>query len=475
MPQGSEFDYSKLWKLLQVRNVKKTELQARTGITPSTLARLGHGEPVSLRTLGKICDALEVRLDDVVSYSPHDGSRARSGTFISNRSEAIHRWYPYLEGYSKGLVENELTHLPEIKSVYDPFSGAGTTPLVASMNGITSYYSEVNPVMQFVANAKINVASQVTSSPNLIQAYADCVSNIENGLPSPAKWPSDAGLGSFSRFFPEDALRGINEYNEYLKSVDQGPIHELLQLALLCVAVPISKMVRRGDLRFATEKEQGKAVIPFWPALIAKLNEILNDLIELTANEFAQSTLVSSDAREAEIPSRVEAIITSPPYLNGTNYFRNTKLEMRLLNVISNESQLGELYRRGITAGINNVSKMRPLPGEPSLALVPILEELQNRAYDKRIASMVAGYFTDMRSVAHRMWDLLVDEGVLILDIGDSQFAGVHVPTHELLEQEIIGAGFAPVNHTILRTRHSRNGMHLTQRVMRYRKTGGRR
>ena len=86
--------------------------------------------------------------------------REKGGTFLLNKTEPIHRWYSYVEGYSSCLVTEELKKLltlnPKIKTIYDPFCGTGTTALVASTHGIKSFYSESNPFMQTVIETKIN-------------------------------------------------------------------------------------------------------------------------------------------------------------------------------------------------------------------------------------------------------------------------------------------------------------------------------
>ena len=75
-------------------------------------------------------------------------NRGLSGTFALNKTEPIHRWYKYDEGYSSEFIINEFDHIPiEVKTIYEPFGGSGTTPLVASQFGIQSYFSEINPFM----------------------------------------------------------------------------------------------------------------------------------------------------------------------------------------------------------------------------------------------------------------------------------------------------------------------------------------
>ena len=93
-------------------------------------------------------------------------SKAAAATFKLNKGESIHRWYSYLEGYSSCLIDDIIMEIgPEnIRAIYDPFCGTGTTSLVASSYGIKSYYCETNPFMQKVIEAKINCVKRLRDS-----------------------------------------------------------------------------------------------------------------------------------------------------------------------------------------------------------------------------------------------------------------------------------------------------------------------
>ncbi|MPL99758.1 hypothetical protein SDC9_45979 [bioreactor metagenome] len=58
--------YKKLWKLLIDKNMKKKDLRAATGISTTTLAKLGKDENVSTDILAKICKALECDVGDIM-------------------------------------------------------------------------------------------------------------------------------------------------------------------------------------------------------------------------------------------------------------------------------------------------------------------------------------------------------------------------------------------------------------------------
>lgn len=58
--------YKKLWKLLIDKNMKKKDLRAATGISTTTLAKLGKDENVSTDILAKICKALGCDVGDIM-------------------------------------------------------------------------------------------------------------------------------------------------------------------------------------------------------------------------------------------------------------------------------------------------------------------------------------------------------------------------------------------------------------------------
>lgn len=61
-----KFSYNKLWKLLIDKGWTKTKLRQETGISSSTIAKLGKGENVTTDILLKICIALDCKIEDII-------------------------------------------------------------------------------------------------------------------------------------------------------------------------------------------------------------------------------------------------------------------------------------------------------------------------------------------------------------------------------------------------------------------------
>ena len=64
--------YKKLWKLLIDRDLKKKDLREMTGISPSTIAKLGRNENINTEILIKICRALDCDITDIMELVPID-------------------------------------------------------------------------------------------------------------------------------------------------------------------------------------------------------------------------------------------------------------------------------------------------------------------------------------------------------------------------------------------------------------------
>ena len=70
-----EASYKKLWKLLIDRDMSKTDLRLKAGISTMALAKLGKNENVSMEVLKKVCMArLYQVIGNVITFSVRQGA-----------------------------------------------------------------------------------------------------------------------------------------------------------------------------------------------------------------------------------------------------------------------------------------------------------------------------------------------------------------------------------------------------------------
>ena len=58
-------DYTKLWKLLVDKKLKKKDLASITGLSSSTISKLSSNQNVNTEVLVKICSALQCDISDI--------------------------------------------------------------------------------------------------------------------------------------------------------------------------------------------------------------------------------------------------------------------------------------------------------------------------------------------------------------------------------------------------------------------------
>ncbi|MDL2205614.1 helix-turn-helix transcriptional regulator [Eubacteriales bacterium OttesenSCG-928-N13] len=63
------FTYKPLWKLLIDKEMSKRELMKATGISKSTIDKMGRGETVSLDIVDRVCNYFSCKVEDVIEHS----------------------------------------------------------------------------------------------------------------------------------------------------------------------------------------------------------------------------------------------------------------------------------------------------------------------------------------------------------------------------------------------------------------------
>lgn len=58
--------FDPLWQTLKAKGMNKGDLQKLTGLSSTTIAKIGKNESVTLDVVDRICEALKVPIEDVV-------------------------------------------------------------------------------------------------------------------------------------------------------------------------------------------------------------------------------------------------------------------------------------------------------------------------------------------------------------------------------------------------------------------------
>ena len=74
------FSYNKLFKLLIDRGINKKTLREMSGISATSVAKLGKGGNVNTDVLLRICGALKCEVGDIMEFIPNPESETLEAT-----------------------------------------------------------------------------------------------------------------------------------------------------------------------------------------------------------------------------------------------------------------------------------------------------------------------------------------------------------------------------------------------------------
>ena len=397
-----------------------------------------------------------------------------SVTFKGGKKEPFARWYPYLEGYSTQYVESILNkYAPNSTSVLDPFAGTGTTPLTVAQRRKKAYFCEINPVLQYISLTKMrirrlryversNVARELLAATESLQKLDDYTRSRELAQSYEQAF---ADSQFFSDTVYDQVLRTRSWINEV--EIEKPMLANLITIATISALVPASRMKRAGDLRYKTAKESNIHAVRLTDCIQDNIEKMAQDIQGDAQGLRTEPILICENARSLDTVSSLglDAVITSPPYLNGTNYFRNTKIELWFLKCLKTKDDLSNFRASSLTAGINDVTVAKT-----PIALHPDVEKtvsvLERNAYDSRIPRMIASYFDEMTCIFRAIRKHLTSCATLAIDIGDSCYAGIHVPVDQLLSECFRDLGYEQEDDVTLRQRRSRSGTLLKQSLL---------
>lgn len=392
-------------------------------------------------------------------------------TFKDSKELPIHRWYPYVEGFSATWIQEMLNEFcKKDMNVYDPFGGSGTMNVEASKMGMKSYFSEMNPFMRFILNSKVNIVKSIQNDKDFylnemeqVKTYIESTAFEKDSLKDLLEEKYVFMLDK--KYFEQEDLKQLRTIYEIADGSNLSEeVRELVKCAAACVTVDTSNMTRRADLRRRRSNEYLTRVVDVRKQFLEKWKQFAED-IKCVSTLYECANCISCDAREKNqnYLEMFDFVITSPPYINGTNYIRNTTLELVLTGKNVDEKDLRKLKEKTVCGGISDASSARL----QDMIVFPFVEEVAEKldvaSKDKRIPLMVRCYFSDMYKVFESVYAMMKNGAKFALDIGDSKFYGVYVPTDEILCALAIMVGFKIVSQEKIAERFSRDKTMLKQ------------
>ena len=369
---------------------------------------------------------------------------------MANREAPVHRWVPWIAGYSKHFVEDAVDRFTEGSSVVlDPFAGVGTTLVEADLAGHEAVGFEINPYASFAAQTKLN--AHRIDPVRLREAALAFESFMENALASDVQ-PRTAPPAAFrtrAPFYSAKVQHKVLLALDFIGSLDKGAA-DLFRLAFAASMVDFSNYSYEPSL--GRKAAAGRPEVDDFPvagALSAKVRQMADDIAwyrrERAAGPRPEGRVLEKsflDGYRNIDEGSVDLLITSPPYLNNYHYNRNTRPHLYWLGFCSSPRDMKRLEELNFGtywqyARDRDRVELDPAIGDPDIRRT--LDELREKNPQKGTyggrgwANYAALYFNDCaRFVLGAKWCLRSGATALVV-IGNSILQGVPVPTDRFL------------------------------------------
>jgi hypothetical protein len=415
------------------------------------------------------------------------GTGFRDSAFGRNRELPVHRWVPWIAGFSAQFVDDCLSrYLPANgktnRWVLDPFAGVGTTLVQAYAHGINVVGFEINPYAALASKAKLHAVkidaatlrAQVVGFEKFMKRHGTST----NGHPR-SKPPS--GFSGRTQLFSPAVERKVLFALDYINAIQVAAIRDLFRLALGSVMVSFSNYSYEPSLTRRSAVDKGPIEdAEVGPLLSLKLKVMGNDvewlqeklrkLAHRPHGKVHADTFFSAVEKLGE--SFVDLVITSPPYLNNYHYPRNTRPQLHWLGFASGrgyrsareDSSFGKFWQT--VRDQDPVGLTFHLP-----SLQKTIAEIRDRNTEKGAyggpgwANYVATYFNDTYRFCTVLSQLLKPDAAAVIVLGNSIIQGVEIKTDQFFGgvAEICGLTF---EDTIL-LREKRTGTSIIQSSVR--------
>jgi hypothetical protein len=379
-------------------------------------------------------------------------------TFKYNMAMGRHGWLRLTPAYSVKLV-NEILKGYDCNNlnVFDPFSGTGTTGIVASKKGHKSILNEINPFLVWIANLKIKNYTDIERQ-KVMAMFVNIVGNINKYI-NEENWCPD--IFKIDKWWNRNTLIILSAIRaSIVDNIGEPKLsneYNLIWIAFCKIIIETSSAsFNHVSMSFKSEPiEYEKEYI------INHFIKIMDYIVDSTKENInGQVSIVNSDSRTMKGIYDVDIVITSPPYPNRISYIRELRPYMYWLKFIENTKDSSDIDWKCI-GGTWGAATSKLLTWKPEtiidfkdLQITVELIEKTNEKNSKLLSIYVYKYFYDMFDHICNLYKLLNNNADIYYIVGNSTFFNINVDSDNLYKKMFEKAGFTNISSQIIRKRN---------------------
>jgi DNA modification methylase len=350
----------------------------------------------------------------------------------------------YLDRYPAKMVTTLAdkiisSYVEDNSVILDPFCGSGAILKAAIKKNCQVYGMDINPYAILLSSVKLK-GFDIKDANNFLEIIISECKKTKSQLATT--------LQNMNYWFTPKTLEKLNKlrYHLHYKKAANSKEGQAVLLAFALTIRRVSRADQRSPKPFISkvsiERTKGRHLDPYIEIIeiLEKLSGLYGDVVNPN-NIFLDCADCTNSATFKIEKKSITHIITSPPYINAQDYFRNSKLELFFLEGILNFNVL-DIKQSFIGTESGSLAVTKSLGIEK---INRVTKKIGN--INKRLSLVVLKYFSDMNAVFDNTYDLLGKNGKLVLVCGDNVVCGKHIETWQVLNNMAEMRGYKIIDH----------------------------
>lgn len=334
------------------------------------------------------------------------------------------------------------TFLPDKKgTIFDPFSGSGTTLLEANVYGMDAYGTEIDDIAKLIIKVKTTVLNSQKVEV-LEQEYFKIMEIMQQDVAEQFR-PKIANL---EHWFSENAIAELGRMKMYIDNICDADVRDFFKLCMVSIIKRVSNADDTSPKPYVSNKVKKvpPAVTKEFTSVFRRYKQMMTELSGI--EKMGNTRLIEGDALTFQMPVGIDLAITSPPYINAFDYGRTMRLENLWMATLT-EEELREKKSRYV-----GTEKINAKVEKSSLAILERSGLLKNYFYrimeqDEKRALIVKKFFEDMEENLHAVYCQMNPGGKYVIVIGNSTIRKVVVESWRVIEELANRLGFRTIQY----------------------------
>lgn len=360
------------------------------------------------------------------------------------------------------IALRRLNRLPPGSLVLDPMVGSGTVLRAAADCGLQGLGFDLDPLAVLMSR----VWTQPLNTTALTKACRQVLAQAEASRDVSVPWiDEDPETANFVNYWFASRQQSDLRSLAVLLRQRRGPIGEALRLGLSRIIVTKRPGAGASLARDVSHSRPRRVLAESCYNVLDGFKKSIERLAQrLEGSPPSENvTIERGDARCLNIPDgAIDAVVTSPPYLNAIDYLRGHRLALVWLGY-----RLAEL--RGIRSNSIGAERAVTNKQESSNRVQDLLNRVPERdLLPPRVRGFLVRYAHDLVLLFQETARVLRSGGTATFVVGDCTLRGVFIENSALVKVAARGAGlrfFSQVRRPLENKRRYLPPPHLTQRT----------